>query len=103
MNKRSPLKRLKISMKRILRKLKSSGSLRDLIVILSLALFAYIVADYVDLFEIVAEKIEKGHGWQLDEVVIVLISLCFTFALFSIRRNRELRADIRKRARRVER
>jgi light-regulated signal transduction histidine kinase (bacteriophytochrome) len=60
----------------------------------------FAVAYLSNLFEIISEYSRRHEDWNIDEFIIVLSILAFAFAIFSLRRWRELRDEIavRKRA-----
>lgn len=70
-----------------------------MIAILILAVLTFAIASYFDVFEEFVEWYETSHSdeWQLDELIIVLVVLALAFAVFSLRRWRELSHHLRQR------
>lgn len=72
---------------------------RDLVTISIVAVIVFVTANVFNLFEILAELSRKHEEWNIDECIIVLMILAFAFAIFSLRRWRELRDEIAERKR----
>jgi light-regulated signal transduction histidine kinase (bacteriophytochrome) len=76
-----------------------SSTFKDLAIILVIAVFVFVIAHVFNLFEIISELSRKHEEWNIDEFFIVLTILAFAFAIFSLRRWRELRDEITERKR----
>jgi light-regulated signal transduction histidine kinase (bacteriophytochrome) len=70
---------------------------RDLVIISAIAVFAFVIANVFNLFEIIAELSRKHERWNIDELIVVLTILAFAFGIFSFRRWSELRDEIAER------
>jgi light-regulated signal transduction histidine kinase (bacteriophytochrome) len=75
---------------------------RDLVIISIVAVIVFVTANVFNLFEILAELSRKHEEWNIDEFIIVLTILAFAFAIFSLRRWKELRDEIAERKRAEE-
>ncbi|MDH3252991.1 MAG: hypothetical protein OEM41_09385 [Ignavibacteria bacterium] len=81
-----------------LRLLKStSAARRDLIAIASGAVLVLALSLWFDLFGTTITWMYRHDTWQLDELFTVAVFLAVTFALYSLRRWYELRAEILER------
>jgi signal transduction histidine kinase len=67
---------------------------RDLVIISVIAVLVFAIAHVFNLFEIIAEFSRRYEEWNIDEFIIVLAILGFAFAIFSLRRWRELRQEM---------
>jgi hypothetical protein len=76
-----------------------SQSSRDLIIILAVAIFIFVISAIFDVFDKIIAWIYKHNTWQLDELFTVAIYLLFGFAVYAWRRRRELLIQIRSRER----
>jgi hypothetical protein len=61
----------------------------ELLCIIIAAVFGVILADYIDLFEIVYQWSRAHEAWQVDEIFAAFIILTVGLATFSFRRWRE--------------
>jgi len=75
---------------------------RDLVTISIVAVIVFVTANVFNLFEILAELSRKHEEWNIDEFIIVLMILAFAFAIFSLRRWKELKDEIAERKRAEE-
>ncbi len=74
-----------------------STARRDLILIVCGALLVFALSLWFDLFSLTVSWIYRHDTWQLDELFTVAVFLAGAFALYSLRRWQELRAEIRER------
>ncbi len=81
---------------------KSTRTLKDLGIVLIVAVVVYALAHALNLFEKFLEFSRKYETWQIDEWFITLIALSFLFIIFSILRSRELIHEIGERNRSQE-
>lgn len=70
------------------RKASSPGSraIKDLLVILLLALAVFLVSSRLDVFEWLVSAVHRYERYELDEVVVLCAILCFALATFAVRR-----------------
>ncbi|MBA4312542.1 MAG: hypothetical protein C0417_07920 [Chlorobiaceae bacterium] len=69
---------------------------KDLVIISIIAVIFFIFAVVFNFFEILEEWRKYGEHFQLNEIVLVLVILAFSFGIFSYRRWRELKNEIPK-------
>jgi two-component system, sensor histidine kinase and response regulator len=74
-----------------------SGATRDLILISAGAVAVFLLAAKVDLLEEVMEWLHEHDGWQLDEVIIVMVFLSIAMSVFAIRRYQDLKQSLNRR------
>jgi PAS domain S-box-containing protein len=75
---------------------------RDLLIIVMIASAVFCVSVILNTFERFVnwyQEYGRYKGGEIDEIIIVLIILAFSFAIFSFRRWRELRYEINERKR----
>jgi len=75
---------------------------RDLLIIVIIASAVFCVLVILNTFERIADWYQeygRSKGGVIDEIIIVLMILAFSFAIFSFRRWRELRYEIKERKR----
>lgn len=79
--------------------LREKQSVRDLILLLLLAILVFAVSSYFELFARLSRELGKPpwHSWRLDEYVTVLMVLSVGFAVFSYRRWKDLREELQER------
>ena len=63
----------------------------ELLIIIFFSIAVYLLAAYYDILERIVEFSRLHEGWELDEILSVLVFLVFTLAVFSVRRWQELR------------
>lgn len=83
-------------------KLNNSPSLRDLIVIITIAIILFSLAHIFQLFNILVDLTTRWGEIYLDEVYVVLIMLGIAFGVYSLRRWYELQREVKKRKRAEE-
>lgn len=76
---------------------KTSQAFRDLVIIFLAAILVYEVSFIYDLFEPLYEETRAYDAWQVDELYIVFAFLTAAFAIFALRRWRELEREIARR------
>jgi signal transduction histidine kinase len=69
----------------------------DLLVISTICIVVFVLAIIFDLFEQLQRFIIQYRMIRLDEILVVLIMLGFALAIFSLRRWRELKEEIKER------
>jgi GAF domain-containing protein len=69
-------------------------TLRDMLIFLLIAIPAYVLASIFNAFEVLMEWSHRHEKWQVDEGMTILVILAFAFAIFSIRRWKELQEEI---------
>src|SRR5947209_4835609 len=74
-----------------------SKAWKDLAITFVVAAVVFIVAVRFDSFEKFASWSARYNSWQINEVAAVLVFLAFAFAIFSWRRWKELKAEIKRR------
>ncbi len=72
-------------------------ALLDLMVLIPIAVVAFILSAKFHFFDAVREIDEKFQGWMLDEIVTVMVVLAIGLSVFSIRRWLELRVEVAER------
>src|SRR5436190_19054190 len=72
---------------------------KDLMVIFIAAVGTFVCSAYFDLFEIIHIWLKRADTLfpQFDELIIVLVFLTFAFGFFSVRRWREMKAEMAER------
>lgn len=76
---------------------RKSRAVLDVIVIGAISLVVFVVASWLDVFELVVAWVRQHNSWQGDEMVVVLVVLAFAFGVFSFRRWNELQLEMRDR------
>ena len=76
---------------------KTGGILREVVVLASVALLAFVVASRLDLFEASVEWLRSHEDVNVDEVVIAALATVVAMAVYSWRRYREARSEMRRR------
>lgn len=71
-----------------------TASFRDLVTIIIISFFVFIVTAIFDVFEKFAEWSRMYENWNIDEIVTVLVILAVAFGIFSWRRWKELRRKL---------
>ena len=69
----------------------------DLATVAALAIVAYLVIRWLDLFDSLVDRIAVSEPFQIEELVSALFMLPFALAIFSLRRWWELRRTLRDR------
>ena len=64
---------------------------RELLFIFVLSIFVYLLSSYYDLMDRIIEFTSQYENWQVDEIFMVSFFLMVAFAVFSLRRRREVR------------
>ena len=64
---------------------------RELLIILVLSIFVYLLACHYDILERAVDFTRQYENWQLDEFLVLSVFLTVAFAVFSLRRRREVR------------
>jgi len=77
--------------------LKKEEKFRDFTIVLILAVFVYIFASVIDLYELVTRFVEKHEKWNVDEFIVVFIVLGFIFMSFYFRKFKQLQREITER------
>lgn len=70
---------------------------QDFIVILLIAVAAYLISSSIDGFELLVEYVHSHEEWELDEYITVGFILIFASVIFSFRRWREKYHELQKR------
>jgi signal transduction histidine kinase len=73
-----------------------SKVLKDLVIIVILAVVVFIVAVKLDIAEVIFSFLQNLEPLEIDELVIVCIMLVFALAVFSIRLWHELKLEMRE-------
>jgi PAS domain S-box-containing protein len=79
------------------RKIYNSIIFRDLIIISGITILVFWLGQTWGLFKFIAELSYKQGAGKIDEFIILLVIVAFAFAIFSLRRWRELRNEIAER------
>ena len=73
------------------------NSYKDLIIITMISVLIFFLASLIDAFELFFEFSRAHDNWELDEIVMVLIIIAFSLAIFSWRRWCELGQELKYR------
>lgn len=73
---------------------KSSKALKDLIIILLIAIAVFLLGIYFEIYEHLAELAVKYDHLFVDDFIFVFIVMGFAFGVFSLRRWRELKREV---------
>ncbi len=76
-----------------------SAAFRELIVIATIAVVAYVLAEAFELFEAIFGWAQTYEKWGVDGFIITSVVLVFAFGVFSFRRWKELKQEIAERQR----
>ncbi|NWJ44598.1 MAG: GAF domain-containing sensor histidine kinase [Chloroflexi bacterium] len=81
-------------MKRVLL---TKSALHDLLILFTIAFFAFVLALIFDVCETLIEFTLRYKAWHMDEIWSVLILLGFTSSIYFLRRGKQLRKEINQR------
>jgi two-component system, cell cycle sensor histidine kinase and response regulator CckA len=88
-----------MNLKRIIKKLDSSITARDILTICVAAIALFLLAVKFQIFERFASWIEQHKGWRAGEIAITLFALALGIAILSWRSRRKLKAELTEHSR----
>src|SRR5687768_12058364 len=79
--------------------LRGTRAVEDLLIVAAVSLAVFLIASYINILEKFAILSQRYEYLQLDEIIVVLVSLALAMTVFSVRRVRELKQEIVERKR----
>ncbi len=76
---------------------KPDGSAVEAVVLITVTLTAYLASLWFDLFDLFVHALTRIEQFEVDEFILPLLVLATGLAIFSVRRQREMRREVERR------